>query len=60
MPGTGWMVPDGADQTVYLVGDRMNRQGDACRESEVERTAPEAIITELLSGQFNDPTPRRR
>ena len=55
MPRTGWMVPYGADQTVYLVVDRMNRQGDVCRESEVERTDPEAIIADLLSGQFNDP-----
>jgi hypothetical protein len=55
MPRTGWMVPYGADQTVYLVVDRINRQGAACREAEVERTDPEAIIAELLAGQFNDP-----
>jgi hypothetical protein len=55
MPPTGWMVPYGADQTVYLVVDRINRRGDAWHESEVERTDPEAIIADLLSGQFNDP-----
>jgi hypothetical protein len=55
MPPTGWMVPYGADQTVYLVVDRINRRSDAWHESEVERTDPEAIIADLLSGQFNDP-----
>jgi hypothetical protein len=55
MPGNGRMVPYGADQTVYLVVDRVNRPGAVCRESEVERTDPEAIIADLLSGQFNDP-----
>ena len=53
MPRTGWMVPYGADQTVYLVVDRLSRQGNVCRE--VERTDPEAVIADLLSGQFNDP-----
>lgn len=55
MPRAGWMVPYGADQTVYLVVDRLGRQGDAHRETEIERTDPETIIADLLSGQFNDP-----
>ena len=55
MPRTGWMVPYGADQTVYLVVDRMNRPGDVCRETEVERADPETIVSDLIAGQFNDP-----
>ena len=55
MPRTGWKVPYGADQTVYLVVDRLGRQRDVYRETEVERMDPETIIADLLSGQFNDP-----
>ena len=57
MPKTGWtpsLVPYGADQTVYLVVDRFERLGSAYRETEVERTDLETIITDLMSGQFND------
>jgi hypothetical protein len=55
MPSTGWtprIVPYGADQTVYLVIDRL---GTVYRETEVERADLETIITDLMSGQFNDP-----
>ena len=58
MPGTGWtprIVPYGADQTVYLVIDRFGGLGTVYRETEVERTDLETIITDLMSGQFNDP-----
>ena len=58
MPSTGWTpttVPYGADQTVYLVVDRFGRLGSFYRETEVERTDLETIITDLMSGQFNDP-----
>jgi dGTP triphosphohydrolase len=58
MPRTGWtpsFVPYGADQTVYLVIDRIGGLGTVYRETEVERTDLETIITDLLSGQFNDP-----
>ena len=48
-------VPYGADQTVYLVVDSFGASGAACRETEVERTDLEAIIGDLISGQFNDP-----
>jgi len=50
-PGT---VPYGADQTVYLVVDRLS-SGSVYRETEVERTDLETIIDDFLSGQFNDP-----
>jgi hypothetical protein len=50
-PGT---VPYGADQTIYLVVDRLS-SGSVYRETEVERTDLETIIDDFLSGQFNDP-----
>ena len=50
-PGT---VPYGADQTVYLVVDRLG-SGSVYRETEVERTDLETIIDDFLTGQFNDP-----
>jgi hypothetical protein len=59
MPGAGWTprtVPYGADQTVYLVIDRFSGLGTVYREAEVERADLETIITDLMSGQFNDPT----
>src|SRR3984957_14701120 len=58
MPGTGWTpgaVPFGADQTAYLVIDRFGGLGSVYRETEVERADLETIITDLMSGQFNDP-----
>jgi hypothetical protein len=49
------MVPYGADQTVYLVVDCFGRLGTAYRETDIERTDLETVITDLMSGQFNDP-----
>jgi hypothetical protein len=49
------MVPYGADQIVYLVIDRFGRLGNVYRETEVERTHLETVITDLMSGQFHDP-----
>ena len=49
------IVPYGADQTVYLLVDRFGQLGSVYRETEVERTDLETIITDLMSGQFNDP-----
>jgi hypothetical protein len=58
MPRTGWtpsLVPYGADQTAHLVIDRF--RGDTVyRETEVERADLETIISDLMSGQFDDPT----
>lgn len=53
MPRTGWKIPYGADQTVYLVVDRVGRHGFC--EIEVERPDLETIVADLLTGQFNDP-----
>jgi hypothetical protein len=48
-------VPYGADQAVYLVIDRLDELGSACRETEAERSDLETVIADLMSGQFNDP-----
>jgi hypothetical protein len=61
MPGGDWtpsivpIVPYGADQTVYLVVDCFGRLGTAYRETDIERSDLETVITDLMSGQFNDP-----
>jgi hypothetical protein len=49
------VIPDGADQTVYLVVDNFSRHGRVFRETEVERTDLETVIADLVSGQYNDP-----
>ena len=57
MPRTGWSpttIPYGADQTVYLVIDRFSN-GSVYRETEIERSDLETIISEFMTGQFNDP-----
>ena len=48
-------VPYGADQALYLVIDRFDGLGSACRETEAERSDLETVIVDLMSGQFNDP-----
>jgi len=48
-------VPYGADQTIYLVVDRLSARRADDREIEVERTDLETVIDDLMSGQFNDP-----
>ena len=54
---TGWSpntVPYGADQTAYLVVDRFS-SGSVYRETETERSDLETIISDFMTGQFNDP-----
>ena len=56
-PKTGWstcIVPSGADQTVYLVVDRYS-SGSVHRETEIERSDLETIISDFMTGKFNDP-----
>jgi hypothetical protein len=53
--GTQRVVPYGAAQTVYFVIDRFGKFSSVYRETEVERTDLETVITDLMSGQFNDP-----
>jgi hypothetical protein len=58
MRGPSWtpaIVPYGADQTVYLVIDSFGLLGSVYRETEVERTDLETVITDLMVGQFNAP-----
>ena len=47
-------MPYGADQTAYLVVDRFS-SGSVYRETETERSDLETIISDFLTGQFNDP-----
>jgi hypothetical protein len=47
-------VPCGADQTAYLVVDRFSSDS-VYRETEIERADLETIISDLITGQFNDP-----
>ena len=57
MPRTSWSprtVPYGADQTAYLVVDRFS-SGSVYRETEIERADLETIISDFITGQFNDP-----
>ena len=42
------------DQTVYLVVDRFS-SGNVYRETEIERSDLETIISDFMTGQFNDP-----
>jgi hypothetical protein len=58
MRDTSWspsIVPYGADQTIYVVVDRLHARGAVDREVELERTDLATIIDDLMSGQFNDP-----
>ena len=48
------IVP-GGDQSVYLVLDDFGRHGRAWRETDSEATDLEAIILDLLEGQYSDP-----
>jgi len=58
MHTTNWIpsvVPDSADQTVYLVVDEFGQHGRVFRETDVERTGLETVIADLMTGQYNDP-----
>ena len=46
-------MPYGADQTAYIVVDRCGG-GCAYRETETERSDLETVISDFLTGQFND------
>src|SRR4051794_19509614 len=49
------IVPKEEDQSVYLVLDDFGRNGRAYRETDVERTDLEAVIMDLLEGQYQNP-----
>jgi hypothetical protein len=50
------IVPNGDDQTVYLVKDDLGRLGAVWREADAETTDLETVISDLLTGQYKDPT----
>ena len=58
MRKSGWtpsIVPNGDDQNVYIVLDDFGRHGRSYRESDVERANLEAVIMDMLEGQYNNP-----
>ena len=58
MPRTGWtpsIVPNSDDQNVYIVLDDFGRKGRAYRETDVERADLEAVIMDMLEGQYKNP-----
>ena len=50
------IVP-GIDRDVFLVLDDFGRMGCAWRETNVEDTDLEAVIQDLLEGQYSNPVP---
>lgn len=58
MPRIGWtpsIVPDGSDQTIYLVLDDFGRLGRSYRETDPTQADLETTIMDLMTGQFNNP-----
>jgi hypothetical protein len=49
------IVRNGDDQNVYIVLDDFGRNGRAYRETDVERADLEAVIMDLLEGQYQNP-----
>jgi hypothetical protein len=49
------IVPNGNDQTVYLVADDFGKPGRAWVEADVETADLETVIQDLLSGQYSNP-----
>jgi hypothetical protein len=49
------IVPNGTDQTIYLVLNDFGRLGHAFPETDLERADLETVISDLMSGQYNDP-----
>jgi hypothetical protein len=57
MRSSSWtpsIVPDGCDETVYLVADDFGRLGRAWPEADYEATDLETV-QDLLTGQYNNP-----
>src|ERR1700712_1879675 len=54
----GWtpsIIPNGEDETVYLVADDFGKPGRAWVEADYETTDLETVIQDLLTGQYKDP-----
>jgi hypothetical protein len=48
------IVPNGDDQYVYIVVDDFGRNGRAYCETDVERADLEAVIMDMLEGQYQN------
>jgi hypothetical protein len=58
MRKSGWtpsIVPGGDDQNVYLVMDDLGRLGPVWREADDRAAELEAVILDLLQGQYKSP-----
>ena len=53
--GTPSIVPGGTDQTVYFAHDHLGRLGRSYRETDEDRADLKSVITDLMSGQCNNP-----
>jgi hypothetical protein len=54
----GWtpsIVPNGSDQTVYLVVNNFGKLGTAFAETDITEADLETTISDLMSGQYSDP-----
>jgi uncharacterized membrane protein len=49
------IVPRGDDQNVYIVADDLGRTGRIWAEADFERTDLEAVVLDLLQGQYKNP-----
>ena len=49
------IVPNGNDQTVYLVADDFGKHGRAWVETDMETADLETVIQDLLTGQYHNP-----
>jgi hypothetical protein len=49
------IVPNGQDQTVYLVINNYRNFGPAFAETDVSEADLETVIADLMSGQYSDP-----
>jgi hypothetical protein len=49
------IVPRGEDQNVYLVADDLGRSGRIWPEADFDRTDLEAVVLDLLEGQYKNP-----
>jgi hypothetical protein len=49
------IVPNADDQNIYIVLDDFGPNGRAYRETDVEHTDLEAVIMDMLEGQYQNP-----
>jgi hypothetical protein len=49
------IVPESGDQNIYMVLDNLGRLGQIWPEADAEATDLEAVITDLLTGQYRSP-----